>query len=131
MLVPRFLICCGCCCYAQFAQRTRTIELGHAKKMIHFRNMEEMLGKAKHDLEVGVPWYPPPHPLRVPSQPWSMQPLRMQPTVVHFLCRCFPCASQALFVERVVSLLPMPGVEGSEGDLAGQLERGHRGPQEG
>jgi hypothetical protein len=36
----------------QFAQRTRTIELGHAKKMIHFRNMEEMLGKAKHDLEV-------------------------------------------------------------------------------
>jgi hypothetical protein len=36
----------------QFAQRTRSIELGHAKKMIHFRNMEEMLAKAKHDLEV-------------------------------------------------------------------------------
>ena len=54
LLVSALSLPCGMLLVLQFAQRTRTIELGHAKKMIHFRNMEEMLNKTKHDLATTI-----------------------------------------------------------------------------
>ena len=36
----------------QFAQRTRNVELGPAKKMIFFRNVEETVSKLRHDVGV-------------------------------------------------------------------------------
>ena len=36
----------------QFAQRTRNVELGPAKKMIFFRNVEETVSKLRHDIGV-------------------------------------------------------------------------------
>ena len=36
----------------QFAQRTRNIELGTARKMIYYRNVDETVGKMRHDVTV-------------------------------------------------------------------------------
>jgi hypothetical protein len=38
--------------HRQFAQRTRNVELGPAKKMIFFRNVEETVSKLRHDMGV-------------------------------------------------------------------------------